>query len=202
MTSQLGQLVQTSERTDWAAEDSDHENFSKPALKKALIKQITIREAMDDSKSFVILPTLRKAIPEAVAKSHFIPKRSIDYQVQLQLDNTIKSSRVSSRMPQHAFGRSFAKGHALPVIDDNIQPLVPNFPQDIRTKRSVFQGIGHLQTTRMFVQFLEENPNISKPAYLVDNHMFNGEEKPTEYLPLYAHIVNNNLNKYIFDQKK
>lgn len=211
-TSHLGQFQQTAERMDWAAEDftnwleafaDDHEAISKPTVNKALIKQMfSITQAMDASNALVTIPTQRKVIPEAVAQSQSMPKRSVDYQVQQQLQQ-IKDQQHNSKRPKrqlHAFGRSFAKGDEPPrVMDENIQPLVPNFPLDIRTKRSVFQGIAHLRSTRIFVQFLEENPDIRRPTYLVDKNMFSGSELqrtasidgPVKelHVPLYKHFV-------------
>lgn len=212
LTSHLGQFQQTADRMDRAAEDftnwleafaDDHEAISKPTVNKALIKQMfSITQAMDASNALVTIPTQRKAISEAVAQSQSMPERSVDYQVQKQLHQIKDKLRISNMPSRHAFGRSFSKGDVPPRgLDENIKPLVPNFPLDIRTKRSVFQGIEHLRSTRLFVQFLEENPDITRPAYLVEKNMFHGTEqqgtkfnieKPVEVLhvPLYKKFVN------------
>ncbi|XP_055708925.1 uncharacterized protein LOC129805190 [Phlebotomus papatasi] len=46
------------------------------------------------------------------------------------------------------------------------------FPEDLRTKETLFRGIEHLQSTRLFIEHLKKHPELPKPEYLTKSGAF------------------------------
>lgn len=193
---------QAEQMMDWAAEDFSAwlANLGDPdeaTLSADVIKQLfSIATEGDASKALYVEPTVKKAIPDAVAKSMGMPKLSLDFNVARLLRTDEADKRRPSR--RLAFGRSLPAGDAFECGPDGIRPLEPDFPPDMRSKRSIFEGITHLRATRTLADYLEENPQIAKPMYLVERQMFapsaaadaDAEADDGPHVPLYKHFVN------------
>lgn len=205
MFSSMSLFDQAELMMDWAAGDfaawlQSIGDPEEPSLSKDIIKQLfSIAAEGDASKALYVEPTVKKAIPDAVAKSIGMPTLSLDYNVaRLLRQDEIDKLRPARRI---AFGRHLDAGDARESGADGMRPLVPQFPDAMRSKRTIFEGITHLRATRALATYLEENPEIRRPPYLVEEKMFaeenwsggapdgrHGGQK--RHVPLYKYFMN------------
>lgn len=200
MFSRMSLFDQAELMMDWAAGDfsvwlQSIGDPEEPSLSKDIIKQLfSIAAEGDASKALYVEPSVKKSIPDAVAKSIDMPKLSLDYNVARLLK---QDEREKCRPTRHlAFGRQLPAADVYASCADGHHPLKPLFPTQMRSKRTIFEGITHLRATQAFAKYLEENPDIRRPPYLVKENMFDrdGEHGANDdsgglHVPLYKYFV-------------
>ncbi|GAB0087066.1 uncharacterized protein DMENIID0001_013380 [Sergentomyia squamirostris] len=76
-----------------------------------------------------------------------------------------------------------------------VEPSKTIFPEDLRTKETLFRGIEHLRSTKLFVKHLKEHPELPKPEYLTKSGAFAAAaayHRKFSHVPLKDWLLNTN----------
>ncbi|XP_053699298.1 uncharacterized protein LOC128746274 [Sabethes cyaneus] len=159
----------------------------KSNITKDIIKQLfSIGVEGDSAKALCVEPKEIRAIPDEVAKDW-----NLNYMaLQRKIAQVMRSDRREAKVRERhiAFGRTLPMHMRRFKRFDDIEEIVPNFPEETKTFQKVFKGICHLRSVKILVDHLKEHPEIHRPKYLVDQGMFKPKEtKPSDHVPLYKH---------------
>ncbi|XP_058467573.1 uncharacterized protein LOC131440350 [Malaya genurostris] len=157
----------------------------KSNITKDIIKQLfSIGVEGDSAKALCVEPKEIRAIPDEVAADWNLHYMAL----QRRIAQVMKSDRRAAKVRERhvAFGRTLPMHMRRFNRFDDIDEIVPNFPEEMKTFEKVFKGICHLRSVKILVEHLKEHPEMHRPKYLVDQGMF--KEKTTiasDHVPLY-----------------
>ncbi|XP_001649602.2 uncharacterized protein LOC5565273 [Aedes aegypti] len=159
----------------------------KSNITKDIIKQLfSIGVEGDSAKALYVEPKEIRAIPVEVARDWNLHYMAL----QRKIAQVMKSDRRQAKVRERhvAFGRTLPMDMRRFKRFDDIDEIVPNFPEEVKTFQKVFKGICHLRSVKILVDHLKEHPDIHRPKYLVNQGMFKPkEQKPSDHVPLYKH---------------
>ncbi|XP_055551714.1 uncharacterized protein LOC129734035 [Wyeomyia smithii] len=157
----------------------------KSNVTKDIIKQLfSIGVEGDSAKALCVEPKEVRAIPEEVAKDWNLHYMAL----QRRIAQVMRSDRREAKIRERhvAFGRTLPLHMRRFKRFDDIEEIVPNFPEETKTFETVFKGICHLRSVRILVDHLKEHPEMHRPKYLVDQGFFKPTEaQPNDHVPLY-----------------
>ncbi|KXJ77428.1 hypothetical protein RP20_CCG007555 [Aedes albopictus] len=159
----------------------------KSNITKDIIKQLfSIGVEGDAAKALYVEPKEIRAIPVEVARDWNLHHMAL----QRKIAQVMKSDRQQAKVRERhvAFGRTLPMDMRRFKRFDDIDEIVPNFPDEVKTFQKVFKGICHLRSVKILVDHLKEHPEMHRPKYLVNQGMFKPKEvKPSDHVPLYKH---------------
>ncbi|XP_058811502.1 uncharacterized protein LOC131676453 [Topomyia yanbarensis] len=157
----------------------------KSNITKDIIKQLfSIGVEGDSAKALNVEPKEIRAIPVEVAEDWNLHYMALQRKIAKVMQSDRREAKVRER--HVAFGRALPMDMRRFKRFDDIDEIVPNFPEETKTFQKVFKGICHLRSVKILVEHLKEHPEVHRPKYLVDQGMF--EEKVAasgDHVPLY-----------------
>ncbi|XP_055586607.1 uncharacterized protein LOC129739211 [Uranotaenia lowii] len=157
----------------------------KSNITKDIIKELfSIGVEGDSAKALYVEPKEIRAIPVEVARDWDLHYMAL----QRKIAQVNKSDRQLAKVPERhiAFGQTLPMGMRRFKRFDDIDEIVPNFPEDMKTFEKVFKGITHLRSVKLLVEHLRDHPDVHRPKYLVEQGMFKPKEvRQSDRVPLY-----------------
>lgn len=197
----MGLAEEAGARVKWATEDFAeflqlfHVEGRQTMDLRTIREMFAIDAGNEALQAVYVEPERVRAIPDEVAQSLRMRRKSIDWQVYDMLfgenSKITPCDRKKRRRKRYAFGRTipleeFDAGKP----DENIPAMRSNFPRDLRSAQVVFEGTEHLGAVKMLVRYLRKHPEKPRPAYLLQYFSFaedavSAASHDPDYVPLH-----------------
>ncbi|XP_059616509.1 uncharacterized protein LOC132261631 [Phlebotomus argentipes] len=108
-------------------------------------------------------------LPEEVLEQYCMG-REVRQILQIRRQDAIQNRKAERYV---AFGKNLPVPlrHRKRLVRE-VEPSKTVFPEDLRTKETLFRGIEHLQSTKLFINHLKGHPELPKPEYLTKTGAF------------------------------
>ncbi|XP_055681815.1 uncharacterized protein LOC129789191 [Lutzomyia longipalpis] len=170
--------------SDWLnslASDKSSRTVTKERIKQlfpVLATGDSLRGLEVDYKDLYILP---EEILEQYRLGH---ERSLPHNVErIRRRDAIENRKAEKYV---AFGKNLPVQlrHRKREVRE-VEPSKTIFPEDLRTRETLFRGIENLQSTKLFIDHLKKHPELSKPEYLIKRGAFAASE---EHQRKFSHV--------------
>ncbi|XP_052872268.1 uncharacterized protein LOC128277781 [Anopheles cruzii] len=126
-----------------------------------------------------------RAIPTEAARDWHLEHMALEERIAqvMRADQLVEGRAAAARHGRVAFGRTLPRELQGPrgrnATDQDVHGIVPDFPNDLRTLKTLFQDIRHLRSVRYLVEHLAAQADIQRPRYLVEQGLFAAPAPPT-----------------------
>uniref|UniRef100_A0A182VVP5 Uncharacterized protein n=1 Tax=Anopheles minimus TaxID=112268 RepID=A0A182VVP5_9DIPT len=144
----------------------------KSNITKDIIKQLFSIEIEDEMARALRVDTREiRAIPTDAARHWNLEHMALQNRIA-QVMRTDRRNMAKVRTQHVAFGRTLPAELRTTSRTDSTDTIEPDFPDDLRTLRTLFQDIRHLRSVRYLIEHLRTRPDIQRPRYLLDAGLF------------------------------
>ncbi|XP_049285616.1 uncharacterized protein LOC125764928 [Anopheles funestus] len=144
----------------------------KSNITKDIIKQLFSIEIEDEMARALRVDTREiRAIPTDAARHWNLEHMALQNRIA-QVMRTDRRTMAKVRTQHVAFGRTLPAELRTTSRTDSTDTIEPDFPDDLRTLRALFQDIRHLRSVRYLIEHLRTRPDIQRPRYLLDAGLF------------------------------
>ncbi|XP_061511613.1 uncharacterized protein LOC11175754 isoform X1 [Anopheles gambiae] len=160
----------------------------KSNITKDIIKQLFSIEIEDEMARALRVDTREvRAIPTDVARHWQLDHMALQNRIA-QVMRADRQAMAKVRPRNVAFGRTLPPALRTASRIDSADTIEPDFPDELRTLRSLFQDIRHLRSVRYLIDHLRTRPDIQRPRYLLDAGLFRSTrgERP---VPFYQQVL-------------
>ncbi|XP_053678026.1 uncharacterized protein LOC128728426 [Anopheles nili] len=143
-------------------------------ITKDIVKQLFSIEIEDEMARAIRVDTRPiRALPTDVARQWNLEHMAIESRIAQIMQEDRRRWEAAGPPRTVAFGRTLPselrRGPTKPEEGDTLQP---DFPDDLRTMRALFQDIRHLRSVRYLTEHLRAQPDIPRPRYLLEAGLF------------------------------
>uniref|UniRef100_A0A182PKX2 Uncharacterized protein n=1 Tax=Anopheles epiroticus TaxID=199890 RepID=A0A182PKX2_9DIPT len=144
----------------------------KSNITKDIIKQLFSIEIEDEMARALRVDTREiRAIPTDAARHWNLDQMALQNRIA-QVMRADRKAMANVRTKNVAFGRTLPPALRTTSRTDSTDTIEPDFPDDLRTMRALFQDIRHLRSVRYLIDHLRTRPDIQRPRYLLDAGLF------------------------------
>ncbi|XP_035906789.1 uncharacterized protein LOC118509755 isoform X2 [Anopheles stephensi] len=144
----------------------------KSNITKDIIKQLFSIEIEDEMARALRVDTREiRAIPTDAARHWNLEHMALQNRIA-QVMAADRRAMAKVRTQHVAFGRTLPAELRTTSRTDSTDTIEPEFPDDLRTLRALFQDIRHLRSVRYLIDHLRTRPDIQRPRYLLDAGLF------------------------------
>uniref|UniRef100_A0A182N026 Uncharacterized protein n=1 Tax=Anopheles dirus TaxID=7168 RepID=A0A182N026_9DIPT len=144
----------------------------KSNITKDIIKQLFSIEIEDEMARALRVDTRQvRAIPTDAARHWNLEHMALQNRIA-QVMKADRQAARTARIRHVAFGRALPPALRTTGAPDASDTLAPDFPDELRTLRTLFQDIRHLRSVRYLIDHLRARPDIQRPRYLLEAGLF------------------------------
>uniref|UniRef100_A0A182SXS0 Uncharacterized protein n=1 Tax=Anopheles maculatus TaxID=74869 RepID=A0A182SXS0_9DIPT len=144
----------------------------KSNITKDIIKQLFSIEIEDEMARALRVDTREiRAIPTDAARHWNLEHMALQNRIA-QVMAADRRTMAKVRTQHVAFGRTLPAELRTTSRTDSTDTIEPDFPDDLRTLRALFQDIRHLRSVRYLIDHLRTRPDIQRPRYLLNAGLF------------------------------